>query len=85
MSGLSPGSIASISTLLATPPMAATPLLSLSLYFQFSILNFQSFFGPHFNPSEKNHGTPDAECHAGDLGNILAGPDELLRFQPEMC
>ncbi|XP_024024681.1 superoxide dismutase [Cu-Zn] 2 [Morus notabilis] len=32
--------------------------------------------GPHFNPLKKDHGAPaDKERHAGDLGNILAGPD----------
>ncbi|KAK6941984.1 Superoxide dismutase, copper/zinc binding domain, partial [Dillenia turbinata] len=37
--------------------------------------------GPHFNPLKKNHGAPsDSERHAGDLGNILAGPDGVAEI-----
>ena len=32
--------------------------------------------GGHFNPTGKTHGAPtDAVRHAGDLGNIVAGPN----------
>ncbi|XP_004288411.1 PREDICTED: superoxide dismutase [Cu-Zn] 4AP [Fragaria vesca subsp. vesca] len=32
--------------------------------------------GPHFNPLNKDHGAPsDQHRHAGDLGNVTAGPD----------
>ncbi|KAJ6858407.1 hypothetical protein NC652_040859 [Populus alba x Populus x berolinensis] len=32
--------------------------------------------GPHFNPLKKDHGAPcDNVRHAGDLGNIIAGPN----------
>ncbi|KAF5177629.1 Superoxide dismutase [Cu-Zn] [Thalictrum thalictroides] len=57
----------SIYTLLEIPPMAAIQLFSL-------------FFlaGPHFNPLKKDHGDPlGQERHAGDLGNIVAGPDGI--------
>ncbi|KAG0626377.1 hypothetical protein M758_2G121200 [Ceratodon purpureus] len=37
--------------------------------------------GPHFNPSNVEHGDIEAEVrHAGDLGNVVAGDDGYVKF-----
>ncbi len=40
--------------------------------------------GGHFNPDGTPHGSPDMPAnlrHAGDLGNLVAGPDGTARFE----
>jgi Cu-Zn family superoxide dismutase len=37
--------------------------------------------GDHWNPTSKNHGSPDADHHLGDLGNIEIGQDGKGRLK----
>lgn len=37
--------------------------------------------GDHWNPTTKNHGSPDADHHLGDLGNIEIGQDGKGRLK----
>lgn len=40
--------------------------------------------GPHFNPSNVEHGDLGAEVrHVGDLGNVIAGEDGIAKFNVE--
>ena len=40
-----------------------------------------SELGPHFNPTGAPHGSMKTQNrHAGDLGNIVAGPDGVARI-----
>ena len=33
--------------------------------------------GPHSNPASKEHGAPEDERHAGDLGTVNVGDDRM--------
>ena len=46
-------------------------------FFNFYLFLIYLLAGPHSNPASKEHGAPEDEHHAGDLGSVNVGDDRM--------
>jgi hypothetical protein len=47
------------------------------IYFLLLLFFIYLLAGPHSNPASKEHGAPEDERHAGDLGTVNVGDDRM--------